>query len=69
MKTYANDPRQIAAKFNSKCSKCKKVLLKGQQIFYWPSDKSVLCFDCGQDDYNAFLSSKQDEAFYNGEFY
>ncbi len=69
MKTYPNDPRLITAKFNCNCKKCKKLLKKGQQIFYWPYDKSVLCLECGEDDFNAFLSSKQDEEFYNGQFY
>ena len=56
-----NDPRKIKARFG-KCAKCGKEV-KGKEVYYFPLQKSVYCLECGQDDYNFFLLSKEDESF------
>jgi hypothetical protein len=64
--TYAGDPRQISARFDSSCSKCNCKLKKGDEIFYWPSNRKAYCFTCGESDYLQFLSSKADEEVFHG---
>jgi len=60
-----NDPRVIKARFQSKCSTCKKTILKGDEAFYWPIGKKIKCIPCGQPDYNDFILNLQDEEFFN----
>jgi hypothetical protein len=47
---YRNDPKWISAKFVSQCKKCNRSIKKGEDIFWYPSTKSVYCNDsnCGQ---------------------
>lgn len=66
MTRYTNDPRRITAKFVSRCSKCDKRLVKGEDIYYWPSSREVFCTKCGEADYRRFLSDAADEDVYNG---
>ena len=63
---YKGDPRVITARFG-RCKKCNKNVC-GQDVYYWPVGKAVYCQDCGQVDYDFFLSSKQDEEFYNNQY-
>jgi hypothetical protein len=46
---FSRDPRWITAKFSSPCSRCKTTVKKGEQIFYYPASRSVLCHrdECG----------------------
>ena len=37
--SYSGDPRQITARFASKCHTCGKPIKKGEQIIYWPNGK------------------------------
>jgi len=66
MSRYANDPRMIKAKFTCSCSKCRIKLVKGVNIYYWPSSREVFCMSCGEESYQQFLSSAADEDVYNG---
>ncbi len=66
MSKYANDPREIKAKFASKCSKCKTEIPKGINCYYWPSSRQVFCLSCGDHDYRQFQSSACDEEVYAG---
>ena len=67
MRTYNNDPYWTKARFKSKCHKCGKVINKGQDIFYYPNSKTVLCDadDCGQAASREFAAMAADEDFYN----
>ena len=66
MPRYANDPRQITAKFTSSCTTCNSTVKKGEQLYYWPSSRKVYCLKCGENDYRRFLSDAADEDVYNG---
>ncbi len=66
MNRYSNDPRQITAKFASKCSKCKVVITKGTNVYYWPYNREIMCMSCGDVPYREFLSSAADEEVYSG---
>jgi len=46
--TYKNDPRQITAKFNSKCAETGKEIKKGENCIYYPSSKEVFCMESKQ---------------------
>ena len=65
MKNFSNDPRQTTTKFKCLCTKCRKVLPKGEDIYFFPSDKSVYCLPCGVGYYNYFLETLQDEETFN----
>lgn len=45
---YKNDPRQIVAKFNSKCAETSKPIKKGDQCIYYPLNKEVFHLDSNQ---------------------
>ena len=47
MKRYKNDPFWMQAKFSSDCS-CGKEIKKGDSIFYYPTDRTAICADCGK---------------------
>ena len=64
--TYKNDPRMITAKFQSSCSKCSSKIKKGEQIYYWPSDRKGYCIKCGEVPYSQFRSQAADEDMMNG---
>ena len=66
MATYRNDPRPLQVRWNCQCAKCSISIKKGQTALYWPADKKILCYLCGEDDYNAFLSSACDEEVLQG---
>jgi hypothetical protein len=38
---YANDPRQITAKFNCKCAETGKLIRKDEPCVYYPTAKKV----------------------------
>lgn len=56
----------ITARFQSNCSKCSTKIKKGDSVYYWPSNREVLCPKCGETPYNLFRSSAADEDAYNG---
>jgi len=64
--TYAGDPRQITAKFNSTCAQCHCPIKKGDDIYYWPNSQKAYCSSCGESDFRQFLSSKADEDTFHG---
>lgn len=70
MPRYANDPRWITAKFRSNCSTttCRKLIAKGDRIFYYPSCKSVKCTECGEAASAEFEAAKADEDFMSAQF-
>lgn len=48
MKRYNNNPREITAKFNSKCAETGKEIIKGEICIFFPSDKQVFHTDSKQ---------------------
>jgi hypothetical protein len=53
--SYPKNPRFTKSKFASDCAWCGAKLRKENDIFYFPSKKIVLCFNCGQPPYKQFL--------------
>jgi len=45
---YKNDPREIRAKYNSKCKETGKEIKQGDWCVYYPSDKSIFHIDSKQ---------------------
>lgn len=41
MNYYANDPREIKAKFDGKCKETGRKIARGQSCIYYPSDKTI----------------------------
>lgn len=60
---YKNDPRKISVKWAVHCNKCFEMLKNGNEAFYWPATKTILCTKCGADEYSNFLLYKEDEDF------
>ena len=57
------DPKWIKAKFSSSCHGCKRTVKKGDDIFYYPIDRTVLCDapNCGLKASQEFEAAKFDE--------
>lgn len=69
-KRYAKDPRWLTVKYPCKCCKCGKEIQRGENGFYYPSDKSMFCSadSCGGEASRDFESCAFDEAVYNGQW-
>jgi RNase P subunit RPR2 len=65
-KIVNNDPCPIKIRFTTQCKKCGVKLTPGVQAYYWPSDRKLLCLNCGEEDFKQFLSSVADEDIFNG---
>ncbi|SRR5579875_3002070 len=50
MPRYKSDPRWINVKFDGACVRCKRPIRRGEQAFYFPSDRSLYCEseECGK---------------------
>ena len=59
------DPYWLVARFGT-CSNCG-CSIRGQSAFYFPNGKTIYCKTCGEVPSNEFMSSKFDEAVYNGK--
>lgn len=70
MATYRDDPREITAKYDGKCSHagCNVPVKRGQRIFYYPKSRAVLGETCGHgaDAARRFASECADEAMMGG---
>ena len=68
MPRYSNDPRKIRARFGSKCPKCGKQIRKGDEIFYYPSERRAYCMsdDCGAQMERDFNAACFDDAMMGG---
>lgn len=64
---YPGDPYWTTIKFTSNCERCKKVILKGERVFYYKGGY-VYCNsdDCGQLESRSFEAAAQDEFNYGG---
>lgn len=61
---YANDPRWITAKFAGECRRCKRLINKGEQVFYYPKDRATFCdaATCGKKESADFNAMAADES-------
>lgn len=66
---YSKDPFWMKAKYEGKCSDCKEVIKKGDDMWYYPIGKHTLCKKCGESAEAKFLEQVQDEEFLNRDFY
>jgi len=68
--SYRSDPRWLSVKYACKCERCGAAIKRGDQAFYYPSTKSMLCSkdECGGQAGRDFNAAAFDEAIYNGSF-
>jgi len=68
MPRHKGDPRWITARFNGLCGKkgCGASIHKGDQVFYYPSTRTILAKECGHAHEAArdFEAHRQDEDGY-----
>jgi len=67
---FPRDPMWITAKFSSKCAHCDRVIQKGEEIFYFPNSKTVLCRaeDCGKTASRELDAEKLDQRVYDLQY-
>jgi hypothetical protein len=65
MSRYSRDPYWTTAKFTSTDAHGKPVK-KGDRIFYYPKDRTVLTGEAADKAAAEFQAAKMDEASYNG---
>lgn len=67
---YARDPYWLTVKYPCKCAKCGQAIAKGEDGFYYPSNRSMYCKAeaCGGDASRDFESCAFDEAVYTGNW-
>jgi hypothetical protein len=58
----------MQSRFKSICATCKQVIGKGEEIIYFPYNKSAHHFGCAETDYRAFEASAIDEYNYNKQY-
>ena len=68
MPRYSKDPYWLSARFASDCSQCRRSIKKGEDIFYYPIGKRVLCNHpaCGGAASAEFEGARADEDRFNG---
>ena len=53
---YSQDPKEITARFNSKCAETGKAINKGDPCIYYPLSKKVFHIDSKQaDEYRSYM--------------
>lgn len=67
---FCNDPRWLSVKYSCKCERCGAAISRGDQAYYYPLTKTMLCSkdECGGQGSRDFNAAACDEAFYNGNF-
>jgi hypothetical protein len=62
------DPYWLRVKYSCQCSddKCKAPIPKGDQGFYYPNGRKMLCQECGKKAEQDFSQHAFDEAQMNG---
>jgi len=65
MPKYQGDPRWITTKFDSKCSRCSQPIKRGEEGFYYPNGRKMLCKAnaCGEQASREFACAAQDETY------
>lgn len=61
------DPKWTRATFSCVCYRCKKIIRKDEDIYYFPLYKQVYCASegCGKDESRKVEEVLQDEKFYS----
>lgn len=67
------DPGWITVKFvtpQTICGGCKKKLVKGERVFYYPNSRTMFCMkdECGIKESNSFNAARFDEAQMSGSW-
>jgi hypothetical protein len=65
---YSGDPRWIKAKFDGICNKCKAIIPKGAEAYYYPNGKYIYCEKCGTDCEADFQNCVEVEQFYSSSY-
>lgn len=71
-KNMIKTPRMIKTKFAATCKACKIPIPKGNNVYYFPANKSVFCLSCGHDSFQRAMESEADWQLYqaqNSSFY
>jgi hypothetical protein len=68
MRRYAGDPYWTAARYASACTQCKRIVRRGERIFYYPKGRSVYCEQCGEGAAADFRAAAADEETYAGGY-
>lgn len=60
----SSKPYWITVKYPSKCSRCNQEILRGQDAFYYPRERQVLCGAeaCGKQEARDLAAADFDEA-------
>ena len=60
-------PFWMTSKFGGVCSRCQEPIKKGEQIFYYPADRTVLCAgdNCGKQAERDLAADDFDQAMYS----
>lgn len=63
-------PFWMLSRFGGTCSKCKRGFKKGEEIFYYPATKTVLCAgqECGRKAESDLRADDFDQAMYSGGY-
>lgn len=63
---YAGDPRWMKAKYESRCSDCGEYIGRGEDAYYYPKIKKILCPPCGKDAEADFQTMTEYEEWSDG---
>lgn len=68
MAQYSGDPRWIRVKHPAQCSQCSTRICRGEEAFYYPNSKTLLCAGakCGKNASRDFEAAKFDESVMSG---
>lgn len=63
-------PYWTTAKFVSECSRCKRKIVKGERIFYYPNERTALCINdnCGLQASRDLAADDFDQAQMSGSY-
>lgn len=61
MACYRNDPYRITARRNDTCSNCNGPVKEGEQAFWYPKGRKLLCSGCGEPAAAEFNQAAGDE--------
>ena len=66
-RTRSTRPFWMTSKFGGSCSRCKLGIKKGEQIFYYPANRTVLCAGdgCGKQAERDLQADDFDQAMYS----
>jgi hypothetical protein len=68
MSRYQNDPRWIRAKWAGVCAKTGQPFRKGEEVFYFPSTRSIYAGAAAKEAADRFQAEAADEEFMAGSY-